>query len=94
MYDLQAVELLKVNGTLLYSTCTITLAENEGIITWALRKFPCLELAETKPHLGGPALMCDALNDIQRNYIQRFGPDEEIDSVGFFLALFIKKGRC
>uniref|UniRef100_A0A8C5MFN1 NOP2/Sun RNA methyltransferase 6 n=1 Tax=Leptobrachium leishanense TaxID=445787 RepID=A0A8C5MFN1_9ANUR len=39
-----AVELLKPGGVLLYSTCTITLSENEEQVAWALKTFPCLEL--------------------------------------------------
>ncbi|EPY77168.1 putative methyltransferase NSUN6 [Camelus ferus] len=39
-----AVQLLKPGGVLVYSTCTITLAENEEQVAWALRTFPCLQL--------------------------------------------------
>ncbi|XP_054114474.1 tRNA (cytosine(72)-C(5))-methyltransferase NSUN6 isoform X2 [Callithrix jacchus] len=39
-----AVQLLKPGGVLVYSTCTITLAENEEQVAWALTKFPCLQL--------------------------------------------------
>jgi len=48
-----AIELLSDGGTLVYSTCTTTYAENEGIVAWALEKFPCLELCEQTPHIGG-----------------------------------------
>ena len=41
----QAVQLLKENGTLVYSTCTITTEENEQMVAWALDSFPCLQLA-------------------------------------------------
>ena len=41
---LQAVELLKDRGVLVYSTCTITAEENENVVAWALQRFPCLEL--------------------------------------------------
>ncbi|XP_073437951.1 tRNA (cytosine(72)-C(5))-methyltransferase NSUN6 isoform X2 [Dendrobates tinctorius] len=39
-----AVSLLKPGGTLVYSTCTITLSENEEQVAWALKTFPCLQL--------------------------------------------------
>ncbi|XP_020920468.1 putative methyltransferase NSUN6 [Sus scrofa] len=39
-----AVELLKPGGVLVYSTCTVTLAENEEQVAWALGTFPCLQL--------------------------------------------------
>lgn len=41
---LQAVRLLKRGGVLVYSTCTVTLAENEELVAWALNTFPCLTL--------------------------------------------------
>lgn len=41
---LQAVRLLKKGGVLVYSTCTVTLAENEEQVAWALDTFPCLTL--------------------------------------------------
>lgn len=36
--------MLKKGGVLVYSTCTVTLAENEEQVAWALRMFPCLSL--------------------------------------------------
>ncbi|XP_019789091.2 tRNA (cytosine(72)-C(5))-methyltransferase NSUN6 isoform X3 [Tursiops truncatus] len=39
-----AVELLKPGGVLVYSTCTVTLAENEEQVAWALKTFPHLQL--------------------------------------------------
>uniref|UniRef100_A0A672P675 SAM-dependent MTase RsmB/NOP-type domain-containing protein n=1 Tax=Sinocyclocheilus grahami TaxID=75366 RepID=A0A672P675_SINGR len=39
-----AVRLLKRGGVLVYSTCTVTLAENEEQVAWALKTFPCLTL--------------------------------------------------
>lgn len=40
----QAVPLLKVGGTLVYCTCTLSLSENEGNVAWALSNYPELEL--------------------------------------------------
>ena len=34
-----AIEALKSNGTMVYSTCTLNLAENEQILEWALEQF-------------------------------------------------------
>ncbi|CAG9819441.1 unnamed protein product [Phaedon cochleariae] len=86
-----AVKLLKVNGTLVYSTCTITLSENEGIVAWALNKFDCLELVKPDLALSGPGWVGTSLTEDQIAKVQRFGPDQSVDSVGFFFACFIKK---
>ncbi|XP_045475660.1 tRNA (cytosine(72)-C(5))-methyltransferase NSUN6 [Harmonia axyridis] len=85
-----AVNLLKLNGVLVYSTCTITLGENEGIVAWALNKFD-LELVKSKAHLGSPGLQGSSLKAEELHLIQRFGPDTGIDSIGFFIACFRKK---
>ena len=39
-----AVRMLRVGGTLVYSTCTLTHEEDEGMVAHALRAYPCLEL--------------------------------------------------
>lgn len=49
----QAVQLLKKGGVLVYSTCTVTLAENEEQVAWALRTFPCLSLQPQVRAAGG-----------------------------------------
>ncbi|KAF5296356.1 hypothetical protein FQR65_LT10248 [Abscondita terminalis] len=85
-----AVRLLKPGGYLLYSTCTITLSENEGIVAWAVKKYDCLKLVRPEPYLGEPGLFGTTLTETQRNCVQRFGPTQNIDSVGFCFALFIK----
>uniref|UniRef100_A0ABM5GNF8 tRNA (Cytosine(72)-C(5))-methyltransferase NSUN6 isoform X2 n=1 Tax=Pogona vitticeps TaxID=103695 RepID=A0ABM5GNF8_9SAUR len=44
-----AVHLLKPGGILVYSTCTITLSENEEQVAWMLETFPCLQLQSQQP---------------------------------------------
>lgn len=87
-----AVPLLKPGGTLVYSTCTVNIAENEEIVAWALEKYPELDLQSTTPVYGGPAWPLKGLTETQRSMMQRFGPsDSEIDTVGFFIAKFVKR---
>lgn len=91
-----AMLLLKPGGTLIYSTCTVTLRENEGLVLWALEHFSNLELMPAVPVLGGPGLKGSGLTEEQRHCVQRFGPplvgnDFDRDTVGFFIAHFRKK---
>lgn len=61
-----AVQLLRVGGVLVYSTCTIMVAENEDIVRWALQKYPQLKLVAAEPLLGGPGWPNEGLSDDQR----------------------------
>jgi len=94
---ISAVELLKVGGRLVYSTCTYNVAENEEIVSWALQKFPCLELVPTwnSANLGQPGHQIDGLTSSDCYAMRRFGPsqtnDGNCDSIGFFLCCFQKK---
>ncbi|XP_001377237.2 tRNA (cytosine(72)-C(5))-methyltransferase NSUN6 isoform X2 [Monodelphis domestica] len=69
-----AVQLLKPGGVLVYSTCTITLAENEEQVAWALTAFPCLQLQSQEPHIGGEGMMGAGLSLEQLKQLQRFDP--------------------
>ncbi|XP_038209650.1 tRNA (cytosine(72)-C(5))-methyltransferase NSUN6 isoform X2 [Zerene cesonia] len=94
-----AVKVLKSGGKLVYSTCTVTLEENEEMVKWALDKFPCLRLVPAEPLCGGPGLPDCGLTDNERLMVQRFGPEEDPlravediyrNSIGFFIAAFTK----
>ncbi|CAK1551080.1 unnamed protein product [Leptosia nina] len=94
-----AVNVLKVGGMLVYSTCTVTMGENEGLVKWALEKYPCLQLIPAAPLCGGPGLPDSGLSDSERLMVQRFGPNDDplrpVDeiyknSIGFFIAAFRK----
>jgi len=37
--NVQAVSLLRPGGVLVYSTCTITVEENEAVVVWAVNTF-------------------------------------------------------
>ncbi|XP_041366419.1 tRNA (cytosine(72)-C(5))-methyltransferase NSUN6-like [Gigantopelta aegis] len=95
-----AVELLRPGGVLVYSTCTVTLDENEGQVAWALETFPCLSLVKQKMHLGGPGFPGSDLKKDDLHLVQRFDPSAlslsetatcDTDTIGFFIAKFIKK---
>ncbi|KAM5283969.1 tRNA (cytosine(72)-C(5))-methyltransferase NSUN6 isoform 2-T3 [Hipposideros larvatus] len=82
-----AVKLLKAGGVLVYSTCTITLAENEEQVAWALTAFPCLQLQPQEPQIGGEGMMGASLSFEQLKQLQRFDPsvvalpDTDFDSL-------------
>lgn len=55
-YGFQAVNLVKPGGILVYSTCTITLEENEHNVAWVLEKFPQMELIAINSEIGSPGI--------------------------------------
>nr|XP_048316639.1 tRNA (cytosine(72)-C(5))-methyltransferase NSUN6 isoform X2 [Myodes glareolus] len=69
-----AVQLLKPGGVLVYSTCTVTLAENEEQVAWALTTFPCLQLQPQDPQIGGEGMAGAGLSLEQLRQLQRFDP--------------------
>jgi len=72
--------LLKKEGTLVYSTCTFSMGENEKVIEWALKKFPDISLEEV-----GLSLPC-AIDGLTKDTIKtkRVLPDENFEA--FFVA--------
>ncbi|XP_038153919.1 tRNA (cytosine(72)-C(5))-methyltransferase NSUN6 isoform X3 [Cyprinodon tularosa] len=100
-----AVRLLKKGGVLVYSTCTVTLAENEEQVAWALKTFPCLTLQPQEPHIGAEGMPGAGLSPEQLSILQRFSPElswdsinttaplscrADRDTIGFFIAKFQK----
>lgn len=100
-----AVRLLKKGGVLVYSTCTVTLAENEEQVAWALDTFPCLSLQPQEPHIGAEGMPGAGLPPEQLRLLQRFSPElsweetettaplpcrADSDTIGFFIAKFLK----
>lgn len=87
-----AVEMLKPNGILVYSTCTFNPVENEGVVDWLLKKFPEIELI-SHPYplpifdLGHP----EWLNSNNTNLIKciRLWP-HRLEGEGHFLAVLRK----
>ena len=78
-----AARLLRPGGLLLYSTCTLSLEENEVNVKWATRKLG-FKLRAQKLFLGSRGFL--SLGSL----VQRFEPDVH-DTPGFFIALLEKK---
>jgi len=79
-----AYELLRKGGLLVYSTCTVTLEENEEVIEEAIEKYR-LELVEVKyGSLGSKGLGSKGY------FFMRFHPHIH-DVTGYFIAKLIKK---
>ncbi|XP_066934831.1 tRNA (cytosine(72)-C(5))-methyltransferase NSUN6-like [Clytia hemisphaerica] len=97
----QAVPLLKTGGTLVFSTCTLCPEENEAQVAWALQSFSDLSLVEQEIRIGSIGLAGYGLSDEQREKVQRFDAvfnnytrtDIYNDSIGFFIAKFVKRER-
>ncbi|XP_051779201.1 tRNA (cytosine(72)-C(5))-methyltransferase NSUN6-like [Erpetoichthys calabaricus] len=68
------MELLRPGGTLVYSTCTVTLAESEEQVAWALQTFPHLRLQPQDPHLGAGGMPGAGLSEEHLKLHQRFSP--------------------
>ncbi|KAM3573581.1 hypothetical protein VYU27_004427 [Nannochloropsis oceanica] len=95
-----AVFLLKVGGSMTYSTCTINPAENEGMVRFALDTYPCMRLVPAEPRLGkagSKGVEGEGLTEGERGMVQVFLPGEgrregedRLDMSGFFVAKFEK----
>ena len=89
---LNASRLLKPKGTLVYSTCTFAPEENEGIVSWVLKKSDVIRLApiELKPMEIYPVLTGWEKKIFSPNIFQclRILPTSTMD--GFFVAKFIR----
>lgn len=78
-----AAKKIRPGGTILYSTCTMTLEENELNVKYAVERLG-LKLVEQPLFIGSPGIMFNKLNGIQRFYPHIH------DTPGYFIALLIK----
>lgn len=93
------VKLLKPGGTLVYSTCTFSIEENEEIVLWAISSFQELTLIDSEPRIGQSGIQIEGMTETMAKKVQRFfvSPrDENIkncdnDTIGFFIAKFCKR---
>jgi 16S rRNA (cytosine967-C5)-methyltransferase len=79
----RCAETVKVGGVLTYSTCSITVEENELVVEGFLEGHPDVSLVEITPKLGVPGLR--GLDRCQRLYPHIHG------SNGFFIAKLLRK---
>ena len=92
-----AVQLLKPGtGILTYSTCTLHVGENEGMVRYILDTYSdTMELVDVGIPLGGPGRAGPGLllAPDECACVRRFDPLDENadDTMGFFLAKFRKK---
>ena len=75
-----ATALVKKGGTIVYSVCTITGEECEGVVRFAENELGLIE-TDARPIVGSGCLDSKALS-------QRFDP--ELDGAGYFIARFIR----
>lgn len=87
-----AHKMLKPNGTMIYSTCTFSLEENEEVIKYLLDKHDDLELVEINK---GQYNFCDGIaidNNVELKKCVRLYP-YQITGEGHFFAKLHKKGE-
>lgn len=78
----KSIERLKPGGTLVYSTCSITVEENEMLIERFLKRYPEFSPAEISPKIGLPGLR--GMDKCRRLYPHLH------ECNGFFLAKLLK----
>ncbi len=88
----QAISMLKPGGKLLYSTCTFSPIENEGLISFVLENFPEMELLSLSDYEGFSKGCPDwGNNDPRLAKCVRIFP-HHMEGEGHFLALMKKDG--
>lgn len=66
----EALKMLAVGGSLVYSTCTWSPEENEGVVSWLLEEYPYLELVDV-PKINGMVAGID-MPEVARMYPHHF----------------------
>jgi NOL1/NOP2/sun family putative RNA methylase len=89
---LTAFDLLKVGGTLVYSTCTYSPEENESAVQFLLKTRPAeiQPIEMDLPHSPGLQQWKETSYDPSIKYCWRIYP-HQIDTVGFFMARVVKR---
>ncbi len=84
-----AIEMLKVGGTLVYSTCTFAKEENEDNIAWLKSEYPIMESVDLPSLLGNEMDTYGFTKALDHTSIRLF--PHKLDGEGHFLAV-LKKG--
>lgn len=88
-----ALKLLKPGGTLVYSTCTYSVDENEQVVDWALKRWSDVKLVDIELPItnfeNGRVVWNDKKMDKSINKTVRVLPNENWN--GFYIAKFVKK---
>ena len=79
-----AAELLKMNGLLVYSTCTVTREENEQVVDRFLADRPGFKRVDVRPFMAGRMAELADEAGFMRTFYAMHGTD------GFFAARFVK----
>ncbi|MGC4440345.1 RNA methyltransferase, partial [Streptococcus suis] len=66
----EALKMQAVGGSLVYSTCTWSPEENEGVVSWLLEEYPYLELVDV-PKINGMVVGID-MPEVARMYPHHF----------------------
>ena len=91
---LQAADMLRPGGLMLYSTCTFAPAEDEQTVSWLLENRPDMELAEMEDYEGFSHGVPEWGNkNPELIKCIRIFP-HKMNGEGHFLALFRKKGQA
>jgi NOL1/NOP2/sun family putative RNA methylase len=86
-----AIKVLKKDGTLVYSTCSLEPEEDEMNIDWILAKYPEMRLEDTGLKIGDSGIVnvFDKKLKSEISKCRRFWP-EKTGTEGFFIAKLIK----
>lgn len=90
----QGWKMLKKGGIMIYSTCSLTIQQNEENVAWFLNEFSDAQLQKIPDYkikiaaIKKQTIVEELQNDIE-NFCIRFDPIQSNTS-GFFLARFMK----